>query len=91
MELPDKAKQLLIAAAYADGDIVISQTLKCLTIRVGGREFAKDLPDGRERTDWMDAIRELERRRLSGRSGDVSRLTAKGYKIADRLRDELEE
>ena len=90
MGLSAKAKELLIAAAYADGDIVISQSLKYLTIRVGGREIAKDLPSGQERTSWIGAIHELERRGLSERSGDVSRLTARGYEEADRLRDKAE-
>ena len=71
------------------GKVYMSSTMHGLTIQSNGRNFV-DGTDAKQQATWRGAVGDLESRQLIedlGRKREVFRVTDKGYKAAEALRN----
>ena len=89
-QLTPEAKEILQAAADADGDIMYVRTAgrPGVHIQVGDKQMIPDDADNRTIQRWIGGLEDLEAVdyiRPTGTSGECFEVTREGYAAADRL------
>lgn len=87
-ELSEDSKQLLLAAADADGVIMVLRHLGGTNVSAGGKEFAKE-SDKRSVARWSAAVEDLYRlgltRDINGKR-EIFELNNRGFEAVDQLK-----
>lgn len=89
-ELSEEAKNILRAAAAADGRIMHIRYMGGEEIQIGGKTLLPD-QDSRTIARWVGGLEDLQRRRYIkdvGHKGEVFEVTREGYDAADELSDD---
>jgi hypothetical protein len=86
--LTDEQQQLLLeAASDKQGTILMARTMHGLILQTNDKQLAEG-QNARSEAKWQSAVRELLQQGLiesRGNKGEVFRVTAEGYRVADEL------